>query len=204
MKINMARAVIHAALAHGIGGRVDLPVPRWLFVFGAATVLVVSFALLGALWREPRFPRPTPVGRDSLVQSLLRSGALAWLVRAIGLAWFLVVAVAGWRGLRALLALGLTQVVLWSSFAPLISLPSSFLGGSAAAGGIALVVSIGQVGSFIGSTLIGVLRERTGDYGAAMAAIGIILALATLIALWLGRALSGRQQAPQAQASRAH
>ena len=41
------------ALAHGIGGRVDLPVPRWLFVFGAATVLVVSFALLGALWREP-------------------------------------------------------------------------------------------------------------------------------------------------------
>ena len=98
----------------------------------------------------------------------------------------------------------ITPKVAGARYPELIALPSSFLGGSAAAGGIALVVSIGQVGSFIGSTLIGVLRERTGDYGAAMAAIGIILALATLIALWLGRALSGRQQAPQAQASRAH
>jgi ACS family tartrate transporter-like MFS transporter len=49
--------------------------------------------------------------------------------------------------LFVLVALGLTQIMLWSAIAPLIAFPS-FLRGSAAAGGIALVVSIGQVGGF--------------------------------------------------------
>ena len=34
-------------LAHGIGGIRDLPVPRYVFYYGAAAVLVVSFAALG-------------------------------------------------------------------------------------------------------------------------------------------------------------
>ena len=40
-------------LAHGIGGVRDLPVPLWLFFYGAGLVLVVSFVALGALWRRP-------------------------------------------------------------------------------------------------------------------------------------------------------
>lgn len=40
-------------VAHGIGGVQDLPVPTWLFYWGAAVVLVVSFLLLGTLWRRP-------------------------------------------------------------------------------------------------------------------------------------------------------
>lgn len=44
-------------LAHGIGGVQDLPVPRWLFYWGAAIVLVASFALLGTLWRRPLLAR---------------------------------------------------------------------------------------------------------------------------------------------------
>ena len=82
-----------------------------------------------------------------------------------------------------------------SAIAPLISMPSSFLGGSAAAGGLALVVSIGQIGSFIGSTLIGVLRERTGGFAAPMAVIGIFLAVAAAVTLLLGRALASRARA---------
>jgi hypothetical protein len=39
------------ASAHGLVGRADLPIPTWLFGWGAAIVLGVSFALLGALWR---------------------------------------------------------------------------------------------------------------------------------------------------------
>ena len=41
-------------LAHGIGQIQDLPIPRWLFYYGAALVLIVSFVALGILWREPR------------------------------------------------------------------------------------------------------------------------------------------------------
>ena len=55
------------ALAHGaIGGRTDLPVPLWLFVFGAITALIVSFVALDPLDRaavrgSPREDRPTVV-----------------------------------------------------------------------------------------------------------------------------------------------
>ena len=42
-----------SVLGHGIGEIQDLPVPAWLFYWGAAIVLVVSFVLLGVLWRDP-------------------------------------------------------------------------------------------------------------------------------------------------------
>jgi hypothetical protein len=58
--------------AHGIGGVRDLPVPEWLFFWGAAVVLVVSFLALGALWRRPvlsqrRVGRPAPLSLSRVV-----------------------------------------------------------------------------------------------------------------------------------------
>ena len=41
-------------LAHGIGGRADLPIPLWMAQYGAAMALLVSFSALGAFWRTPR------------------------------------------------------------------------------------------------------------------------------------------------------
>ena len=53
-------------IAHGIVGRTDLPIPEWLFGWGAAMVLVVSFVALAVLWPEPRLQdggfRPFPRG----------------------------------------------------------------------------------------------------------------------------------------------
>ena len=40
-------------LAHGLGGRSDLPLPVWLFAYSAVAALVVSFLLLGFLWKRP-------------------------------------------------------------------------------------------------------------------------------------------------------
>lgn len=40
-------------VGHGIGSVQDLPVPTWMFYWGAGVVLVVSFVLLGALWKRP-------------------------------------------------------------------------------------------------------------------------------------------------------
>ncbi len=49
------------ALAHGLVGRQDLPIPRWLFAWGAAVVLVASFVALavalGAAAARSRSPR---------------------------------------------------------------------------------------------------------------------------------------------------
>ncbi len=44
-------------IAHGIGGVRDLPVPESFFFTTAAIVLVVSFVLLGVLWRRPLLDR---------------------------------------------------------------------------------------------------------------------------------------------------
>src|SRR4051794_41878630 len=40
-------------LAHGLVGRTDLPIPKWLFGWAAALVLVISFAALAVLWPKP-------------------------------------------------------------------------------------------------------------------------------------------------------
>jgi hypothetical protein len=44
-------------LAHALASRQDLPVPAWLFAWGASIVLIVSFFALAAGWRTPRFER---------------------------------------------------------------------------------------------------------------------------------------------------
>src|ERR1700680_4002354 len=56
------------ALAHGIGGKTDLPIPRWLFAWAAAVVLVVSFVALATLWPKPRLEQ----ARSRLVMRLPR------------------------------------------------------------------------------------------------------------------------------------
>ena len=55
-----ARGPSLSLLAHGIGGVKDLPVPDWLFFWGGAVVLVLSFLALGALWKRPQLERRAP------------------------------------------------------------------------------------------------------------------------------------------------
>ena len=45
--------------AHALVARQDLPIPAWLFAWGASIVLIVSFFALSAAWREPRFEERT-------------------------------------------------------------------------------------------------------------------------------------------------
>jgi hypothetical protein len=54
-----------SALAHGVTQRADLPIPQWLFLWGAALVLLVSFVALAVLWPRPRLQeaRGRRVGR---------------------------------------------------------------------------------------------------------------------------------------------
>lgn len=43
-----------AARAHGLAARADLPIPKWLFAWGAGLVLLASFAALALLWPRPK------------------------------------------------------------------------------------------------------------------------------------------------------
>jgi len=64
----------------------------------------------------------------------------------------------------SVLALSLAVSGRWSSIPPFWGLPTAFLSGTAAAGGIALINSIGNLGGFVGPYLMGWFKDRTGDY----------------------------------------
>ena len=63
-------------LAHALVARKDLPIPAWLFAWGASIVLIVSFFALSAAWRKPKFEqeRWRPVGAG-LSRALLSAPA---------------------------------------------------------------------------------------------------------------------------------
>jgi hypothetical protein len=77
--------------------RNPLPIDELLFAWGAAAVLVVSFAALALLWPKPRLEkpswRPLPV-----LGAVLGSRAVEILCGAIGVALLAVVIVAGYIG----------------------------------------------------------------------------------------------------------
>jgi hypothetical protein len=80
------------ARAHGLQGRADLPIPSWLFGWGAAIVLAVSFVALSALWQKPQLQKPVE-------RPLFRiPGAVDLICGALGIAGYLAVVYAGFAG----------------------------------------------------------------------------------------------------------
>lgn len=85
--------------AHGVGSREDLPLPLGWAVAGAAAAVVLSFVLLGLLWREPhldaaRAGRPLPAPMARLLDAPGFRRALAGLGLLAG-AWTLLALLAG-------------------------------------------------------------------------------------------------------------
>ena len=85
-----------AALAHGLVGKQDLPIPRWLFAWAAAVVLVVSFVALAVLWPKPRLEDRA---RDAPVLACPRSSSRS--AALIGIAAFAFMVYAGFAGTQA-------------------------------------------------------------------------------------------------------
>lgn len=65
------------------------------------------------------------------------------------------------------------------------TLPARFLSGQAAAGGLALINSIGALGGFAGPYLVGYLKDSFGTYTAGMFGLAVVLGLTTLLTLSL-------------------
>lgn len=83
----------------------------------------------------------------------------------------------------AMAGLTLAFMGLKSTMGPFWALGTSFLSGTAAAGGIAFINSVGNLGGFVGPTLVGVIRDRTGADTAALYVLGGSLLLMGLFAL---------------------
>jgi MFS family permease len=78
----------------------------------------------------------------------------------------------------ALIGVSAARAVFWT-------LPTRFLTGVAAAGGLAFINSIGTVGGFAGPSMMGWLREFSGSYAFGLAAVAAIMVAATAASLSL-------------------
>jgi hypothetical protein len=109
-------------VAHGIGGRGDLPVPFSLALIGAAAALVVSFIILAWSWPAARFDNreagwalPLPLTR------VIDAGVARLALRVLGLLTTVYVGIAAIFGPDLLVnpTFGVVYVLLWVGLVPL-------------------------------------------------------------------------------------
>jgi hypothetical protein len=87
------------ASAHALVGRKDLPVPAWLFAWGASLVLVISFALLSVAWTKARLQQEGWKAVSPWISRAVLNPAVEVLCGLIGVGLFAVVLYAGFRGI---------------------------------------------------------------------------------------------------------
>jgi nitrate/nitrite transporter NarK len=95
----------------------------------------------------------------------------------------------------------LTAVGIFSAVPTFWQLPSAFLTGTAAAAGIGLINSIGNLSGFAGPYLTGWLKDLTGSFQTGMLVIALSMALAGIVVVALGaRTRTGQPGPPAATA----
>ncbi|AZG16432.1 MFS transporter [Cupriavidus pauculus] len=77
----------------------------------------------------------------------------------------------------SLLCMTVATAMMWTAYTVFWAIPSQYLKGEAAAGGIALINTIGLIGGFLSPTIIGAVRTATGSMQA-----GLLVMVALLVA----------------------
>jgi ACS family tartrate transporter-like MFS transporter len=85
------------------------------------------------------------------------------------------------------LALALVAIGVCSTLAPFWAIPPTFLAGPAAAGGIALINAVGNLGGVFGPYAVGWALEATGSYAGGMAILAVSMTIAAVLVLAMGR-----------------
>jgi D-galactonate transporter len=91
------------------------------------------------------------------------------------------------------IALSVALIGIYAAIATSWTLPTAFLTGTAAAGGLALINSVGNLGGFAGPYFVGWIKTATGEYAPALLIIGVGVALSGLIALAMRPAVANER-----------
>ncbi len=140
--------------------------------FTLSTITSVPFAAaLFAMFLVGRHSDRTGERRRHVASCAIISAAgLLLAVAAQGNVWLFV------------LSFTVSQMALRSLVGVFWAMPPLFLGGTAAAAGIALINSIGNLGGFVGPAIIGALHDRTGGYtGGLLVLAGALIIEAILV-----------------------
>jgi ACS family tartrate transporter-like MFS transporter len=158
------------------------------FGFYAPTIIkgqfpAISDAGIGLLAALPNLA--AVVGMVLIARHSDRTGERRWHVAGSAL-----LAAAGWtvsawaqEPWLVLEGLALAQLGIMSMLPTFWALPTSFLSGTAAAGGIALINSVGNLGGFLGPYVFGRLLATTGAFTSGMLTMAMILGLGAILAL---------------------
>ena len=194
---------LERAIAEDGSGKASLPLGR-LFASGKVWLLALVYflfvmGLYGVSFWLPQLVRNTgvqdvfqvglltaiPYGVAAVAMVLAarhsdRSGERRWHAAVAAFLGAAGLALCTWYGhdtLLAMLALSLATAGILSTFPIFWSLPTGMLGGAAAAAGIALINSVGNLAGFVSPYLVGAVKDATGS-----PAIGIYLVAASLAA----------------------
>ncbi|SHG25220.1 MFS transporter, ACS family, tartrate transporter [Kaistia soli DSM 19436] len=131
---------------------------------------------------------------DRTGERVLHVAAAAFL-GAIGL----VASVHVTSHILAIAAVTCASVGIYAALGPFWAVPPLFLRGTAAAAGIALINSIGNLGGFVGPYAVGFIKEATGRFTAGFELLAAVVCVAGLLAILLRvmlrrRAMSGDQR----------
>ena len=119
-----------------------------------------------------------------------RTGERQWHVAVpcvIGALGFVLTVLAPATPAFALTTLSVAAFGIWGTLGPFWTLPTAFLRGTAAAGGIAVVNSVGNLGGFVGPFLVGWIRDASGDFSAGLLMLAAILMIGAVITVSLRR-----------------
>jgi ACS family tartrate transporter-like MFS transporter len=88
----------------------------------------------------------------------------------------------GWTELApALIGLTIALVGVTSARAIFWTVPTSFLAGRGAAGGLAFISTIGSLGGFAGPFMVGWIKQETGSFISGLLALAAVLAITTVL-----------------------
>lgn len=110
----------------------------------------------------------------------------ACLLAAVGLAF----ATSASSVIAVLIALTLVNIGISASKPPLWSMPTLFLSGPAAAAGIATINSLGNLGGFVGPSMIGWIHDKTGSFAGGLYFVAALLVVSAIVTLVLANSSS--------------
>lgn len=142
---------------------------------------------------------PYAVGAAAMVAWALRSDhtherkwhtAIPALIAAVGLASSTLTA----NPVLEMAALSLAGIGIFAVLPCFWTLPTALLSGSAAAGGIALINSIGNLAGFVGPYTVGFIKDHTNSFAAGLIFIAVLALMSFVLVLLLGHDPALEQQ----------
>ncbi|QYD68190.1 MFS transporter [Paraburkholderia edwinii] len=143
---------------------------------------------------------PYAVGAIAMVlvsQSSDRTGERRWHLIVPGLAGALGLALSVWFShstVLAMIALTIGTMGVMTTISQFWVLPPAFLGGAAAAAGLAFANSVGSISGVVSPSLIGVVKDATGSAGAGVLVLSVSLLIAGVLVLFVPPTLVNRRR----------